>query len=374
MKIAFDMDAVVRNRYSGFYTYGMGLLNGLLELENGPGIVLFAGPGASGSIPESLRNHPGVTVRESGLKIRRLEDWWRWSRWPRLQRFTGDFDVYHCVHHLVPPAGKAKRVMTVHDLRRYRLPELYAKSRLGRFERALQQADHILAISNSTRDDLQEFFGIENDRITVVPLAVETPGAVPSVNKKEQAREAIGKRLNRKIDKMILAFSSPDRRKNITRIIESFAKAKEQLGQGCVLAVIGSPPKNEDLQALTKKCGADVLLLGTVESVREYLVAADVLVFTSLYEGFGLPILEAFSASTAVITSNVSSMPEVAGEAGLCVDPYDTNAAAEAMVKVISDDAYRESLAQKGKLRLQQFSWEKTARQTLDVYKKLAGA
>lgn len=372
MKIVFDMDAVLRNRYSGFYTYGTGLLGGLLSLEDAPEIALLTGPGSAGGIPESIQNHARVTIHRSPVKIRRLENWWHWFGWPKLQCFTGPFDVYHCVHHLMPPAGKAPRIMTVHDLRRYRLPELYPKSRLGRFERALKEADHILAISNSTRNDLHELFGIDHERMTVVPLAVEPPDAFPDPEEKFHAKQALAQQVKRKIDKLLLAFSSPDQRKNITRIIESFEKAKMQIGPGCFLAVIGHSPRGEDIEALTNHCGDNVLMLGPVESVHQYLVAADALVFTSLYEGFGLPILEAFSAGTAVVTSNVSSMPEVAGDAALCVDPCSTDATAQAIARIITDDEYRNVLAQKGKRRLNDFSWRKTAHHTLKVYQKLA--
>jgi glycosyltransferase involved in cell wall biosynthesis len=173
-----------------------------------------------------------------------------------------------------------------------------------------------------------------------------------------------------------MAISASDTRKNIERTVRAFKVAARQLPKGTKLVVAGTPPKDiGDAGRQKMYLGEDVVWAGTVDNLTDWLGCADVLVYVSLYEGFGIPILEAFACGVPVITSNCSSMPEVAGNAAVLVDPYDEQAISQAIVDVCNNEKLRNGLIEAGQQRQRQFSWDKTALKTIEVYKKLvAGA
>jgi len=374
MRVAFDLDPILTHRFSGFYAYGIGLLQGFKALEEKPELLLFH----SRRFPEQvklLRNSLGdwAQSKPTSIKMRLLEDFWRFGRRPRLEYFTGPFDIYHCCHHLMPPTKNKPRILTVYDLRRYKLPQLYTKSKLQRFELAVKRADHFIAISHATKDDLCEVFNIAPCRVDVVYLAADEHFSVPDESEKYSTRQKLSKQLGIELDNYIITFSSPDRRKNICRTIKAFIAAKKDLPDKLKLLVVGNLPKNDDQleSLLNPSLDKRVYYTGTVDDITNLLRCSTGLVFASLYEGFGIPILEAFSCGVPVITSNCSSMPEVAGDAALYVDPYDTSSIAKAIVKITNNTETREKLINLGLQRLRNFNWRKTAEQTLEVYKKL---
>jgi len=263
--------------------------------------------------------------------------------------------------------------MTVHDLRRYALPELYRESKLEYFETAVKKADHFLAVSESTKTDLCKFFNIPEQKVDVAHLATNLAEMELSDKRKDQAKKYISEHLGLEADNYLVTLSSPDQRKNIRRTVEAFGHAQSQLPGNMKLLIIGQLPKREtqfveDLNAGKYK---NVVCPGPVDELWPWLVCAKALVFASLYEGFGIPILEAFSCQLPVITSQCSSMPEVAGDAAVYVDPHNTDSIAQAIIKVCGDSDLRESLIQKGKIRNADFSWKKTAQKTIEAYQKL---
>jgi glycosyltransferase involved in cell wall biosynthesis len=171
----------------------------------------------------------------------------------------------------------------------------------------------------------------------------------------------------------MLTFSSSDKRKNISRTINAFLSAEKRLPGNYKLVILGNlPKKDKEFDSIDfNKLADNIILTGPVDDIQDLLCCADCLVFASLYEGFGIPILEAFSCGLPVIASNCSSMPEVAGDAALLVDPYDEKSISEAMVRICSDIQLRNRLIDSGTQRFKQFSWKKTALKTLQVYKKL---
>ncbi len=373
MKTAIDFNPALVHKYSGFYSYGTGLLEGFAKLDERPDITLFY----SHKFQDWAKEIHNTTasyceLRPMKIKNRWLEKYWSVMPFPHLENLIGEFDVYHCLHHLMPPVRNKPRVMTIYDLRRYKLRELYTRSKLGLFERAVSKADHFIAISQSCKEDLCELFRIGPDRVDVVYLACPPSRERPSSEEKQELLEKIRERHNRDFDYYYITFSSPDARKNIPAVMEAFNKAKRNMPGKCCLFVIGNPSKSEtDIEKIRNLQNDDIIFTGPVENLDEYLCGAGAMIFASLYEGFGIPIVEAFSAGVPVITSNRSSMPEVAGDAAIIVNPYDTDEIAEATVKLSNDDALREKLIEAGRERLKNFSLTKTARETLNVYKKL---
>ena len=374
MRIAFDFNPITVNRFSGFYSYGTGLLAGFQELEEKGEFLLFHSRRFSRQA-KIIRERLGgwANLKGTSIKMRWLENLWRWSNFPKLEYFTGEFDIYHCCHHLMPPTRNRPRVLTVYDLRRYKVPQLYRKSKLGLFELALSRADHFIAISEATKKDLCSLFDISGEKVDVVHLAADTTFNPVLEFERQEIKKRLAEETGAPLDNYLVVFSSPDRRKNISCIIKAFILAQSRLPDNFKLVVVGKLPREEDIFKLvaSSKKADNIVVTGPVDDVGNLLSCAGGLVFASLYEGFGIPILEAFGCGVPVITSDCSSMPEVAGEAAFYVDPYSIESIAQAMVKVCGDVKARERLIKAGFSRAQEFSWQKTAAKTIEVYKKL---
>jgi glycosyltransferase involved in cell wall biosynthesis len=372
MKVAFDFNAVVTHRFSGLYSVGAGLLRGFDGLLGKPEFLLFYSNRYHTQTKQAIGNLTGlVHLKPTFVKMRWLENLWRYSSYPRLESFTGKFDIYHCFHHLMPPTKGRPRVMTVHDLRRYKLPDLYKKSRLDLFESAVKRADHFMAVSESTKHDLCNIMDISESKVDVVHLAAGLGFASFSQDEKNQIKANLAKQINTPLNRYLAVISSSDKRKNIWRVTQAFKKAQEHLPANIKLVIIGNLP---EYSAREKQASIpsdeNIILTGPVDNIADWLGCADALVFASLYEGFGVPILEAFACGVPVITSNCSSMPEVAGEAALYVDPYSAESVSQAIVQVCNNAELRNKLIIAGTQRSKQFSWHQSAAKTLEVYKK----
>jgi glycosyltransferase involved in cell wall biosynthesis len=374
MRIAFNFDAVLNNRFAGLYTYGAGLLRGFSKLADKPEAVLVYSKrydAEAGRLKVDQRD--GVAFRPMSVKRRWLEKLWRYSKSPSLQWFIGDFDIYHCLYNHMPPTAGMPRILTVHDLRRYKLPELYEHSKLGLFELAVERADHFIAVSQSTKNDLCQIFGIPQGKVDVTHLAADEHLLPLAEVEKSRLKVKLAEQVKTPLDRFVMVISSGDTRKNIERTIRAFRTARRQLPDGTKLVVAGRPPKDF---AESLRQGAysdeDVIWTGPVDNLADWLGCADVFVYASLYEGFGIPILEAFACGVPVITSDCSSMPEVADNAAVLVDPYDEQAISQAIANVCNNEKLRNGLIEAGNQRQKQFGWDKTAMKTIEVYKKLA--
>jgi len=364
VRVVLEFNSVLANRHSGFFTYGAGLLHGFNQLARQMELVLFC----SRKFSEHRRwlgpaaDRPNIRWRTCPLKFRYLGAWWRHVSVPSLQRFVGEFDVYHCNHHLMPPTARRPRVLTVHDLRRYRLPQFYPRSKLAPFEYALRSADHLIAISQATKRDLADIFGIADERIDVVYHG----GPLPRLEATEPAERDHLAAYGLAPGRYFVAFSSYDRRKNIPNTVRAFELARPQLGDDYRLVIIGRLSPDEPAPE-----SPGVITTGPLSSFDALRAGAGAVVFASYYEGFGLPALETMAAGCPLITSNTSSMPEVVGDAALLVEPDQPDAIAQAMIQIAEDEAVRHRLIAAGRKRAAEFSWRRAARETLAVYTKL---
>lgn len=373
LSVLFDWDAVVRNPYSGFYTFGTGLINEFSNLNLPVDMTLFFQKRYKRQTDTffqklSRQQQARLNLKSTCIKFRWLESIWEILAIPSLESIAGHYQMYHCFHHFMPRKFKGVKILTVHDLRRYKLPHLYPRSRLRPFERAVKRANHFICVSEATKKDLCSTFDINKGRVDVVHLATNINVMTEDArNAKLYVRRELKKRGIPQLP-YLLAFSSKDRRKNISVIARAFDLARKATGQDIMLLIIGS------INLIDKKEISkidNVFWLGEVEEVYPWLYQSQTLVFTSLYEGFGLPILEAFTAKVPVITSNCSSMPEVAGEAALLVDPRNIRDISEGIKTVCMDKNLRNELVAKGEKRAKEFSWEKSARQTFEIYQKV---
>ncbi|MFB3894414.1 MAG: glycosyltransferase family 4 protein [Phycisphaerae bacterium] len=373
MHVVLDFNPALRERFSGFWTYGQGLLGGLLADSRVEQATLLCWQGALDAARDfTFRDHPKVRLLPVSVKLRWWERLWLVSPWPSLQQLCGQFDVYHSFHHLMPPSRGTPRVLTVHDLRQYRMPELYPGCRKWGFERAVRRADRIIAYSDWTARDLMEILRVPAQKVDVVPLATTGSFAQASPQQAQRTRQWLSSRMHAPVGRYALAIGSPDRRKNLAGVVRAFALARPRLPDDFRLVLAGNVDPGENLPSLLASGGiADsVLLTGPLgqEELHDVMASADVFVFLSLYEGFGLPLLEAMSAGVPVISSNRSAMPEVVGDAGRLVDPLDAAAVAEELVHVCTEPTLRGGLAASGLRRAKEFTWTRTAAGTVECY------
>lgn len=257
------------------------------------------------------------------------------------------------------PKQDCKVITTIHDL----IPEIFHQYFPGHDEHrrqkkeALAKADHIICVSESTRRDLFRFYDIAEEKVTVVPLgsAIGTDEQVPAPD----------------ADAYFLHVGGRYEYKNFDGLIRAFGRSK--LYMRYRLVSFSSRPLEQREYQVMKEAGVPiesvVHMTGDDAKLAQCYARATALVFPSLYEGFGIPLLEAMRCRCAVITSNTSSMPEVAGDAALYCNPNDVDSIAEAMALVASSNELRNDLIARGSRRVAQFSWDRCAEQTFEVYR-----
>lgn len=272
--------------------------------------------------------------------------------------------------------GSYVRAVTIHDAIPFIFPETQPLPTRAVFRTlvaaARRSADVILTVSNSASKDLQEHAGFRTDQIHVVPLAAGDPAEMdaPEV---ERILETM------KVSRPYLLFvGALHPRKNLPRVIEAFEKLRMEQALAAQLVIVGprSWGAHDTLRAVIEASGSDrddrIAYTGFVTDgeLNALYRGARGLVFPSLYEGFGLPVLEAMRRGTAVITSDRSSLPEVAGDAVILVDPENVASIAQAMDALLRDDALRDSMVERGLRRAETFTWERSAEATLDAFNR----
>jgi len=262
-------------------------------------------------------------------------------------------------------------VATVHDIGNALHPNLYQygslerSALLGSLRQLSRSGSAIIAVSESTKRDLIHHIGVPEGRVFVVHEGVDDFfGPVDYEGARDFLRENYGVG-----NEFALYVGSSHPRKNLRRLLKAFSSAKSG-GLPWDLLLVGVPP--EDLAAMHRATTDDVHTVGYVprDHLPFFFSACEAFVFPSLYEGFGLPVLEAMACGAPVIASNRSSLPELVGEAGLLVDPYDVGCMSESMVRLHSDEGLRTALSRRGIERARLFSWEKAVEGTLEVYEK----
>ncbi len=286
---------------------------------------------------------------------------------PSALRRLGAF-LYHSTYYLMPYFPAVPTVLTVYDVIPLRFPEhSTARARLLfrlTTKLALRASRSVVAISEATKRDYVRFFGILPERITAIPLAASDQFSP----RPPEEVYALRRKYNLP-DRFFLYLGSNKPHKNLTRLVGAWARVA---ADDVTLVVAGawiagfSEPK-----AAAERLGAPVRWLGPVpDGVLPALYsAAEAFVFPSLYEGFGLPVLEAMACGIPVACSDTSSLPEVAGDAALYFDPEDVDSMVEALRCLLSDAALRASLREQGLERAKTFSWKRTAEETLRVYR-----
>jgi glycosyltransferase involved in cell wall biosynthesis len=392
MRIGIDYTAALRQG-AGIGRYTRCLVQALLELDLHNEYALLA---ATAGLSGAARSQQGATestsrssfpdipdranVRTIGLPVtdRTLAILWHRLRLPLwVELACGSLDVFHSPDFTLPPVRRARTVLTVHDLSFMRVPES-SHPRLRSYllqavPRSARRADIVLADSQWTRADVIELLGVDPRRVEVLYPAVERRfQRVQDVHWLDTVRTRY-----RLPAQFVLGVGTLQPRKNFHRLIEAYAKVSANLGGDVQLVIAGGTGwLYEDIFRKVKQLGLQevVHFPGYVadEDLPALYTLAGMFAFPSLYEGFGLPALEAMACGTPVVASNASSLPEVVGDAALLVDPLDVDALAEAMVKAFTDADLRAEMTRRGLARAREFTWAQAARNLLDVYAELA--
>lgn len=372
MRVAFDIRKL--NDF-GIGTYIHNLILNLSALDQTDHFLLIAYPEEKEEFLALPDNFSFLCDHTRGAS---LWNQWRLARDLRQNRV----ELLHTPHYQVPSFLPCKSVITIHDCVHILFPNyapsraVYEKSRQST-RRAIQNSSHILTVSETTRRDLMRLFHIPECKVTVVYNAIDER-SVRDTNPDEQKRLLERYQIQ---DPFLLYAGNIRPHKNIARLIEAFSVLKSEIRSDDVwknlkLLIIGDElSKHQVLRRTVARSGVqhDVRFLGFVPSdtLKVFYQSAQMFVFPSLYEGFGLPPLEAMANGTPVLTSNISSLPEVMGEAALMVNPENVFEIAREMKHLLYDNSLRQDLIKKGILQAQKYSWRKAAELVLDIYRKV---
>lgn len=374
MRIAIDGSVIQENLY-GVSRYAYNLTEALAKtvLADDEIFVLYNPNEPTGQHQlEDLAALPQVALRPAQGGVRGP-----WSLVSQLRQL--DVDVFHTPYYLSRLLTNVPSVITIHDLSTFQ-PDL-GQGFLGRLSQFTAQAEltllrraaAVICVSQSVKQDLLRITDIPEDRVHVVYNGVDHRRFHPRYRPEARQRAALMLGIE---PPYVLALASPEPRKNIRRLLEAYARLPRQDLPRLVLAGAadwGHGP----IYATVQELGLEpyVRFTGYVpEAVLPDLYGgARLFVFPSLYEGFGLPVLEALACATPVVASNRGGIPEIAGQAAILVDPYDVDALADAMLRVLQDKQLRDELRLRGPGQAALFSWERTARETRNVYEAVAG-
>jgi glycosyltransferase involved in cell wall biosynthesis len=359
MNILIDAHMVGEHE-TGNETYIANLLKGLRSIDHPHRIVVAAAHDEP--LFEELRADARFAIIPvSAAPVRRLL--WDLPRAVRQNRI----DLLHATY-MAPPLCACPVVLSVHDVSFASHPEWFsgrdlAVLRLG-VRSSIRRAVRVITISNHAKEEIIRFFRIPPERIVVTYLAADPffCADAPRCSSDGSADKA-----------SVLIVGNLQPRKNLVRFIEAFARAHATLTPPPQLMICGKVQWQEsEVYAAIESAGIEsaVTFTGYVdnERLRSLYRTATVFAYPSLYEGFGLPILEAMACGAPVLTSNVASIPEVAGDAAVLMDPYDVEDMARKLIEMLGAPPLRTSLREKGANQVRQFSWERTARQTVDIY------
>ncbi len=353
----------LKNRNVGIGRYTFHLIENLARVDHKNQYEIL--------IPERMhgfQSWPNIRYRLIPLPVFKRRFWEQVA--PLI---VGNYDVLHFPYDsCIGGRKRGKFVVTLHDAKPILFPQTSNcrnwKQTLKNMitPNPLQKIDHVVTVSECSRRDLIEKMGISGDRITVIYQGVDLDRFVPSTPLQGERFE---------YTPYVLCVAGTDPTKNVKNLIVAFAKLSQHIRSQHHLVLVGDVKRNKELQQCVQEQGiAERTFFSGVVSDPQLVTLyqqASVFVFPSLYEGFGLPVLEAMACGCPVITSNTSSLPEVVGDSGVLVNPRNREELTEAMTKVLTDPALSDILRKKGREQAEKFSWEKTARETVDLYERI---
>lgn len=387
MKIAINAN-ILRRDVMGQKRYTYHLISGLSKILGSDDSLILINNSFKLKNTQHPSLPPGLSdkcIYKNIILSRKLHDFFQYTIGiPRIEHLTGHIDVYHstwvdvAVHgrHAFP-ATKASKVVTIHDVSIKKIPEGYFEPVIhsmydSYIRNSAADADAIIVDSDSTERDLIGNYEIKKASIHRVYLAA-APGFMPV----KETDEVLDRCSHITSGRPFFLYAGVlSKHKNVAGIIQAFDIFRSRYSEQFRLVICGGDGwRHEEIHDAAKNSAFrdSIIFTGHVEDELLPLLmnGATGFVMPSYYEGFGLPALEAMACGTPVIASNVSSLPEIVGDAGLLVDPDDTDAIAHAMFRIADDAQLRAELSEKSLARSAAFSWERCARETLEVYRSL---
>jgi glycosyltransferase involved in cell wall biosynthesis len=381
MRIGINAHLVAFNksyRQAGVSKYTELLINNLVNLDQTDQFFIYIG---NQPRPQNFANATNFRVRASRLPTIKppVRIAWEQSLAPALL-LRDRLNLLHCPVNVVPLAAPSKTVVTIHDLGFMRYPERYraAKRRYLTAATSLsaRRAAHIITDAESGRQEIIELLKVRPEKVTAVPLGVDARFRPLPPEEIEQFRQE--KKLPARF---VLYLGTLEPRKNIPLLLRGFARLRREnpaAVEGVELVLGGAKGwLYDEIFRLVQQLGLEQTthFPGYVseEELPLWYNSAECFVYPSIYEGFGLPPLEAMASGCPVITSNTSSLPEVVGKAGITVGPEDEAGLATALAQLLTDPAERVLRREQGRAQAQKFTWEETARRTLEIYRRIAG-
>ncbi|MCB8982450.1 MAG: glycosyltransferase family 4 protein [Ardenticatenaceae bacterium] len=377
MRIGIDVTAAL-TQGGGIGRYTRELVRAVTALDGRSTYHLFAArQTAPPAVPDPLPSGSHIHFQTAPLDERWLYRLWYRLRVPApVQWITGQLDLFHSPDFVLPPvAGGIPTLLTVHDLSFVHYPEVYPAVLVKYLNRvvpwSVRRASHVLADSAATKEDLTAIWGIPADKITVLYSGVNEQ--FQPVTEKE-GLTAVSNRYQLGDAPYLLTVGTVQPRKNYQMLIRAFAPVAASWPHNLYIAG-GKGWLYDDMMAEVERQGLNgrVRFLGFVadEDLPALYSGATLFLFPSLYEGFGLPLLEAMQCGTPVISSNASSLPEVVGETAVQLSPHDQTAWTHAMQELLADPARRMQLVAAGYRQARQFTWQKAAAHLLQLYQAL---
>lgn len=364
MRVGIDARLVYYSQ-AGIGQYILHLVNGLAQVDPENEYVL-------------LQSRKDDTTILEQPNFRRVSLWTPSHH--RLERYSLNvelmrlgLDVLHSPDFIPPHRPSCKSVITVHDLAFLLYPHFLTKESAryyGHIDQAVRWTDHIISVSESTKRDTIQHLGVPEDKITVV---YEAANPIFQPMDQDKAREEVRNRHG--IDgPFILFVSTIEPRKNVPTLVRALWQLMECYKEDVRLVLAGGKGwLFEDAFAVVEDLKMDgrVHFVGRVpsEDLLYLYNTAEMLAHPAFYEGFGLPPLEAMACGLPVVASNVASLPEVVGDAGLLIDPHDVDELTVAMWRILNDSALRQEMQEKGLRQAEGFSWKRAARETMDIYR-----
>lgn len=313
---------------------------------------------------------PGVRVARLPMVGPPQRAAWRRVAFPPIEMWTGAVDVVHGPNFVVPPSWRGAEVVTVHDLTVLRHPELCTTDTLEfppLLERSLRRGAWVHTVSRFVGDEVIDMLGVPSERVVVIPNGVTAAPPGDAARGIELATS----------ERYILAVGTIEPRKDFPRLVTAFDRIADD-HDDVKLVVAGPEGWGADqfrMAVRRAKHGDRVIRLGWVTDAdrNALLRGATVFAYPSLYEGFGLPPLEAMSADVPVVTTDTGGITEVVGDAAILVPPGDTDALADGLTKVLADASLADDLRARGRTNIERFSWDRTATELAALYHRLAG-
>lgn len=390
MRICIDIRCLAGGRRSGVEEYVLGLLEALFRIDKRNEYVLFLNSfsdhGADLSLFENLSN---VSIKRLRWPNKLLNFLMWYFSWPKIDRLAGGADIVFMPNINFGSASRgSKLVVTMHDLSFERHPRHFSlKRRLWHLfvdpRRLCRKADRLIAVSDSTKQDVENLYGIRPERVICIPSAVSDSFRVIDRNDREliSVKEKYGLPF-----RFILYLGTVEPRKNIVGLIRAFNQFQEEAARNgdeelrkYSLVLAGSKgwlEKGISDELFRSPFRSKIILAGFIDDKDKPFVynLASLFAYPSFFEGFGFPPLEAMRCGVPVIASNGSSMPEICGDAAILIDPDKTGELAIAIREILKDRRLHDLLSYKGIAKSDAFSWDKAARETLKLLIRTARA